>query len=173
MSNRSRTPLARAARALWALLAASATQAQLAVGDEPPPSLGMTRQGQAVSVADHQGKVLAISFWASWCAPCQVELPMLEKLQRVLGPDRLRVVAVNIEEREQFRKAIRPMFDWQMQIANDPYKEAYASYKGASIPYLLIISRDGKVRRVFRGYSEDSIRSVVSAVADAVNEPGP
>lgn len=156
--------------ALLAWLATTVAQAQLQAGDAPPPSLGKTRQGKAVSVADHQGTVMAISFWASWCAPCKVELPLLEKLQRVLGPDRLRVVAVNIEDREQFRQVTRSMHDWQLTLTNDPYKDAYKAYQGASIPYLLIVGRDGRLRQVFRGYSEESVRKVVAAVADAVNE---
>ncbi len=155
---------------LWLIIAPTLANAQLTAGEEPPQLLGKTRQGQQVSVADYQGKVLAISFWASWCAPCQIELPMLEKLQRVLGPEKLRVIAINIEDREQFRNATRPMFDWQSVVTNDPYKDAYKAYKGSSIPYLLIVSRGGKVRQVFRGYSEESVIKVVSAVADAVNE---
>ena len=156
--------------ALLPIFASTLANAQLASGEEPPQLLGKTRQGQQVTIADHQGKVLAISFWASWCAPCHQELPMLEKLQHVLGPDKLQVIAVNIEDREQFRSVTRPMFDWQSIITNDPYKSAYKAYKGSGIPYLLIISRDGKVRRSFQGYSEESLIKVVSAVADAVNE---
>ena len=151
------------------LFASSNSNAQLSPGDDPPPSLGRTRGGENISVADHLGKVQAITFWASWCGPCQTELPLLEKLQRVLGPDKLRVVAVNIEERDQFREATRPLADWKSTLTNDPNKEAFGKYKGSGIPYLLIISRDGKVRQVFRGYSEESVRKVVAAVADAVN----
>lgn len=166
----SRTQGLAIAAAIVAALLAGQAKAQLAVGDEPPQLLGKTRQGEQIKVDDHKGKVLAVSFWASWCGPCQLELPLLEKLQRVLGPDRLRVVAVNIEEREKFRQVTRGMFDWESLVTNDPYKEAFGGYKGNGIPYLLIISREGKVRQVFRGYSEESVKKVVAAVADAVNE---
>ena len=151
-------PLAWALGAI--LVAASGARAQLAAGDDPPPPLGRTRGGENIRLSDQLGKVQVVSFWASWCGPCLTELPLLEKLQRVLGPDRLRVVAVNIEERDQFREATRQLLDWKTTLTNDPYKEAFSSYKGSGIPYLLIISRDGKVRQVFQGYSESGVRAV-------------
>ena len=59
-----------------------------------PQKLGKTRGGEEVSLSDRYGRVQAVTFWASWCGPCMNELPLLEKLQRVMGPERLRVVAV-------------------------------------------------------------------------------
>lgn len=62
------------------------------------------------------------------------------------------------------------MSDWSVVLTNDPNKTAYAAYQGEGIPYLTIVGKDGVVRSVFRGYNESELRSVVGAVADAVNE---
>jgi thiol-disulfide isomerase/thioredoxin len=155
---------------LFTAFCLQAAHAQPNVGDAAPTALGRTRAGSEVNLADFRGKVVAVTFWASWCAPCQLELPLLEKLQRAVGPDVFRVVAVNIEEREQFRTATRGMADWTIVLANDPYKERAASYGVNGIPHLVIISRDGRIRKVFTGYKEESVRSIVEAVAAAINE---
>ena len=155
---------------VFALALPQLALAQLQIGDEAPPLLGRTRSGESVSLADRYGRVQAVTFWASWCGPCLNELPLLEKLQRALGPDKLRVVAVNIEDRIVFRDATRQMHDWQITLSNDQHKEAYKTYRGQAIPYLLIISKDGKIRQVFRGYAENSVREIVTAVANAANE---
>lgn len=157
------------AAAIALLLTTTTLHAQLQPGDDAPPSLGRTRSGESVAVADQVGKVQAVTFWASWCEPCRTELPLLEKLQRALGPDRIRIVAVNIEDRAAFRQATRELSDWKITIAHDPYKDAFTAYQGTGIPHLVIIARDGKIRQVFRGYSEAKVREIVSAVADAVN----
>ena len=85
--------------------------AQLQVGERAPAELGRAKNGDLVRIADNPSQVHAVTFWASWCAPCQVELPMLEKLQRVVGHEKLRVIAVNIEDRDVFRTVTRDMAD--------------------------------------------------------------
>jgi thiol-disulfide isomerase/thioredoxin len=144
--------------------------AQLQVGERAPSELGRARNGDSVRIPESPNQVHAVTFWASWCAPCQVELPMLEKLQRVLGPDKLKVIAVNIEDRDQFRKVTRDMSDWKMTLSNDQHKVAQRAYKGGAIPHLTIIGRDGLVKKVFVGYSEDELKNVVGAVVQAINE---
>jgi thiol-disulfide isomerase/thioredoxin len=153
-----------------ATLVFQAAHAQPKVGDPAPTALGRSRSADDVNLTEFQGKVVAVTFWASWCGPCQRELPLLEKLQKAVGTDRLRVVAVNIEERQLFRVATRGMSDWSIVIANDPWKERAASYGVNGIPHMVIISRDGVIRQVFRGYSEEKVPTIVEAVVAALNE---
>jgi len=51
-----------------------------------------------VSFYDFQGKVVLLSFWASWCAPCLVELPLFEKLKQKIDDDDFVIVPVNLDE---------------------------------------------------------------------------
>lgn len=59
------------------------------------PSLKLERvDGKTVDLESLKGKVVLLSFWATWCPPCRRELPMLEQLQQVLGAQGVEVIAV-------------------------------------------------------------------------------
>lgn len=138
-------------------------------GDVPPAMLGISRGGDDVKTTDFAGKVLVTTFWASWCAPCRAEMDALEKIQRI-AKDNLQVVAVNIEDRDTFRKVTRPLHDWQMILANDQYKRHADTYGVKGIPHMLIIGRDGKVLKVHRGYNETFLKTLIEDVIAALDK---
>ncbi len=90
---------------ILSLACATAANAAAALmpGDKAPDNLGISRDGNPIKVSDFKGAVVVASFWASWCGPCKKELPVLEALQQRLAPELLRVVTVNIEERDEFQ----------------------------------------------------------------------
>lgn len=100
--------------ALWllAMLAApvaSAAPAGPAIGDAPPVALlGKDRAGQVVDLGQLRGKVVVVTFWASWCGYCLKELPQLDLLQKHAGDRLLRVVAVNVKDgNDDYRAMMR------------------------------------------------------------------
>src|SRR5437016_11323836 len=54
--------------------------------------------GRAATLADYRGRVVLLNLWATWCEPCRVEMPSLERLSRKLGGSGFTVVAVSIDE---------------------------------------------------------------------------
>lgn len=59
--------------------------------------------GETVSIQDLQGKVVLLNIWATWCKPCESEMPSLERLYRELGADGLAVVAVSVDQESTFK----------------------------------------------------------------------
>jgi thiol-disulfide isomerase/thioredoxin len=137
-------------------------------GDIPPEGLGYTRDGKLILTPQFAGKVLVVTFWATWCAPCRAEISYLEALQRKLSKDILQVVAVNIEDRDVYRNAIRKMHDFQMLIVNDRDKRYADMFGVGGIPHMLIIGKDGKVAAVHRGYSEAFIPRLAEEIVAAL-----
>src|SRR5258708_35746346 len=79
----------------WLVLLHPSAMAMLGEGDKPPPVLGRDVDNQPVETKDYAGKVLMVTFWATWCGPCMRELPRLEAIQKGAGKDHLQVVAGN------------------------------------------------------------------------------
>jgi thiol-disulfide isomerase/thioredoxin len=63
-----------------------------------PPFTGQTTTGQAVSLADFQGRVVLVNFWASWCAECRPEMPLFERLHQDFAAQGLTVLGINWRE---------------------------------------------------------------------------
>src|SRR5436190_9396713 len=120
-------------------------QAQLKRGDVAPTLLGNTLDGSPVSADKNSGKVLAITFWASWCAPCRTELGILEAIQNKVGQDQIRVVAVNIEDPLDFVRLARKLSHWKIVISHDDDGKASAAYGVYGIPHFVLVGRNGHI----------------------------
>ena len=136
-------------------------------GDTPPVGLGLTRGGDSIETTQFAGKVLVVTFWASWCGPCRAELPILENLQKA-AKGNVQVVAVNIEERDKFRALARILSSLTLTLTNDQYKRHSAEYGVNGIPHMVIIGKDGKILNVHRGYSESMIDGLVAEINAAL-----
>jgi thiol-disulfide isomerase/thioredoxin len=135
---------------------------QPARGEIPPDVLGRNRSGQDVTLSQYKGKVVIVTFWASWCGPCRSELPMLGKLQKLVGREHLEVVAINYkEDRRDFNGVIRTNKDIDLNYIHDPRGRISESYGVETLPNMFIIGADGKVAHVHRGYSEAMLEGFV------------
>ena len=83
---------------LLMLLTSSLAHAGLKVGDSAPNELGKDGNGRPILVTHFQGKVLVVTFWASWCGYCLKELPALNALQNAIGTEYVQVIAINQQE---------------------------------------------------------------------------
>ncbi|MCE2459459.1 MAG: TlpA family protein disulfide reductase [Pseudomonadales bacterium] len=148
-----------------ALVLASAAHAVPEVGDLPPSYLGKDQKGNKVDLEDLRGKVVIVTFWATWCPPCRKELPVLETIQQHAGRDRVQVVAVNIEKAMVYRPMKRRLKDYKMTLTNDHNGRIKKRFGVNGIPHMVMIKKDGTVAAIKRGYSE----AMVPAVIDEVN----
>ena len=133
----------------------------------PDVALGMTASGDAAKVADYPGKVVVVSFWASWCAPCRKELPILEGLQRE-GKGSIQVIAVNIEDHDVFEKAAKLLGALHVLLVNDRSNRSQRAYKVKGIPHMVIIGRDGRILSVHEGYGEAALDGIVDEINRAL-----
>ena len=154
------------ALALSCLCAWSAQAAGPAVGEAAPTALGKDRNGDAVDLAAYRGKIVVVTFWASWCPPCRRELPMLDDLQKQAGDRFLQVIAVNEDEDyKAYRAMLRQMKDYTLLLAHDASKaDASTRYGITAYPNLWIIDPQGRVVSHDMGYGEDSFNDIVAEI---------
>src|SRR5688500_2338627 len=165
-----------AAIVLCGLLSAP-VRAGVEIGKAAPDYLGLDREGRAVELSSLRGKVVVVSFWASWCPPCLKELPILENAQRLTGESRLRVVAVNIDdEPRNVRQMRRQLRDFRLLSSYDKDKRARKAYGAKMVPYMVMIDHLGNVAHIHVGYSEkalpafvDEIKAVLEGAAPPTN----
>jgi thiol-disulfide isomerase/thioredoxin len=154
----------------WIILAIAGEPcfAAAQVGEAAPDVvLDTTLSGTPAKASDYAGKVVVISFWASWCSPCRRELPILEGLQ-VAGKGSIQVVAVNIESREVFQKAAKVLGEMHLMLANDRESRSQRAYEVKAIPQMVIIGKDGRVLDIHKGYGEKSLDGIVDEINRAL-----
>lgn len=131
-------------------------------GQPPPDALGRDRTGAEISLSQHRGKVVIVTFWASWCGPCRRELPILGKLRGIVGPEHLEIIAINYKEpRREFLDVIRGNPGVALTWVHDLRGVVSASYGVEALPHMFIIDRDGNLAHVHRGYSAEMIDGFV------------
>jgi len=133
--------------------------------------IGQTLDGKKVLLSEHAGKVIVVSFWATWCPYCLKELPILNGMQKLAGKEQMHVVAVNTEERAVFRKVVRALDKLDLSFAYDPDKRAQEAYKVKGIPHMMIVGRDGKILHVHRGYADSMLDQIVEEINAALAAP--
>jgi len=152
---------------LLALLLGSAVAAPKVGEAAPDVTLGVTQAGADAKVSDYAGKIVVVSFWATWCAPCRKELPILEGLQQQ-GKGNIQVIAVNIEKRDVFEKAAKLLAQLSLILANDRSERAQRTYAVKSIPHLIIFGRDGHILHIHDGYGDKELDVIVDEINQAL-----
>jgi peroxiredoxin len=140
-------PRAAAGVALVLLLAACGDVAAPPVALDPAPEFDLERtDGWRVRLVDLRGRFVLLDFWATWCAPCEVEIPELNAVwERVQGQG-VEVLALSVDElpaAEVARWAAEREVRYPVALAD---LDLAVAYGGAEFPFHVLIGPDGHVR---------------------------
>jgi thiol-disulfide isomerase/thioredoxin len=169
-----------ARRAWMCALAVACTTAvnagTLKVGDDPPDVFGKSSTGDAIHLRDYRGRIVIISFWATWCGPCRKELPMLMALQEKAAREKVVVLSVNWRQDYEVFRAVKKIFKDKgahVTLISDESGRAGEAYGLKGIPLMVVVGRDGKIVAIHSGYSEEEIPVLIDEINSAWSAAAP
>jgi thiol-disulfide isomerase/thioredoxin len=125
-----------------------------------------TVEGAAVSMPSERGQVVVLSFWASWCAPCQREMPRLEALNRRIASSGASVVAVSIDEDRENVTLFARRHALHLPIVHDGPNGLAHRLDLRQLPLTLVLDRSGQIAFVSSATDEAGM-TALSAATDA------
>jgi len=140
----------------------------VSVGSKAPPIEGVTLDGKKTPkrLADYPDKVVLLNVWATWCEPCRVEMPSIEKLHKEFASKGLAVVAISVDDpgAEQRILDFEKEYGLTFEVLHDPRQVTTRNYQITGYPETFIIARDGTIRRKLIGaadWSSDANRALI------------
>jgi thiol-disulfide isomerase/thioredoxin len=137
---------------------------------EPAPDFSLTGlDGAKHRLIDYKGHVTFVNFWATWCGPCQVELPTLERFVAEQGDKGAMVLAVNAgETTDQINTYFKQNAISGLNVLLDSNIEVYTAYGINALPTTFIVDKDGVIRfRHFGMLRQQDIDGYMSKLAAA------
>ena len=134
----------------------SETKPQAQVGYEAPTFKLRDLKGKEVSLEQFRGKIVMLDFWATWCRPCRMTMPLLEKLQREYPNDMI-LLAINLQEsNSEVRDYVRQQ-NVNSEVLLDEEGSVGEAYGTESIPMEYLIDQRGVVRHIQVGLGPQTI----------------
>lgn len=119
--------------------------------------------GDRISLANFQGEVVVLEFWASWCGYCQDSVRDLNLLSDVYG-DRVHFFTVNTEAESNLVLPRHQAFGWTFPTLHDPSGQIKRDYDVESLPTLVIIDREGQMQRFTGAGTAGDVRETLDSL---------
>ena len=150
------------------LIAQTDTATLTKIGDNAPPFSCKTIDNKTVDIARLQGKIILINFFATWCGPCNQELPLLEKniWDKYKNNPSFVLIILGREHTEKEVSDFVKTKKFTMPFAPDPNRDIFKLYATQSIPRNIIIGKDGKIVFQSIGYSDAEFKRLEAFLAE-------
>ena len=131
-------------------------------GREAPDFTLKDGDGTEISLSSLRGKVVLLDFWATWCGPCRMVMPTLQKLHDEYADQGLLVYGVNSEEPTLVREFLTD-HGYTFPTLRDPRSTAFMLYQAQSIPTTVLVGRDGiVVEHLIGAHPEENYRAALA-----------
>jgi cytochrome c biogenesis protein CcmG/thiol:disulfide interchange protein DsbE len=156
---------------LWffcALFLLSAPARAIEPGVEAPAFRLPDAAGDTLALADYAGAVVYIDFWASWCGPCLISFPVMERLQQQYAEQGFTVLAINVDQRRQDADAFLRKRSVGFPVLFDSQGSTPAAFGIKGMPTSYLVDGDGKVIHVHEGFKRSDGARIEKAVRAAL-----
>ncbi len=154
-------------------LLASVLSVAIAATEMNEPAADFTLKslsGKNIKLSEYAGNVVLLNFWASWCAPCRLEMPLLNDLHNKYEKLGFVVLGVNVEEQTGPARsyiADRPV---DFPILFDDRNEVSKKYNVVAMPTTVMIDRNGNMRYLHQGYQPGDEKKYQKMIKKLVRE---
>jgi thiol-disulfide isomerase/thioredoxin len=141
------------------------------IGDKTPPISVQKLSGDTFSSKANEGKILVVNFWATWCGPCQVEMPLLQKQiwEKYSSSPDFAMIAIAREQTQPVVAAFQKKHpQYTFPLAVDPKRSTYSLFADSGIPRTYLIDRHGKIIYQSLGYDPRNIPDLDQAIKSAL-----
>ncbi|MDP3700769.1 MAG: TlpA disulfide reductase family protein [Hylemonella sp.] len=133
--------------------------------NRPAPALqALDMQGKSWKLSDLRGRAVVLNFWATWCPPCRAEMPSLQQLAEIYGPEQLLVLALNVGEGPRRIAQYLQSSGLNLTVLLDPQSEAAKAWGASVLPTTILIDAEGRPRQRVRGEVDWSGREAQALV---------
>ncbi len=124
--------------------------------DSPAPGFTLNSlSGEQISLEQYTGRPLMINFWATWCGPCRLEMPLFQSYHEKYGTE-FTILAVNVGETEAEVQAFVDQMSLDFDILMDKNGEVESLYRIRGYPSTYFMDEDGKIRILHLGMMSES-----------------
>jgi cytochrome c biogenesis protein CcmG/thiol:disulfide interchange protein DsbE len=121
------------------------------------PYVSVAERGKTQRLSDLQGRAVVLDFWASWCGPCRAQTPVLERVAKAVGGEKLAVLGVGTsDDRPSITRFLNAAGPGGYPSVFDEQGEASGSYHVQGLPTLVLIAKDGTVRGIATGLVDET-----------------
>jgi thiol-disulfide isomerase/thioredoxin len=134
-----------------ALAAGEATYAVSPWQGAVPSLQAVDTQGKTWRLSDLRGRAVLLNFWASWCEPCRAEMPTLQQIADLYGPDKLLVLAINFKEHPTRAIQFAASTGLSLPVLLDPQGQTARAWGVKVFPTTVLVDRQGLPRQRVQG----------------------
>lgn len=138
---------------------------QLQVGQKAPDFMLVDQYGKKQQLSKYKGQGVFLNFWATWCKPCETEMPILNKVYKKYSENGIQLLSINIGESSLVVDRFIAKYQLDFSIMNDANEGVQEAYAINPLPASILIDKNGIIQAIYTGeLTEETIATLMKKI---------